>query len=159
MNTSAVLAELKQIQADEPDGLLKPADVVNFARNPDTELHKHFEWDDSEAAARFRIEQARGLIQRVWVTVLPNEAVAHRAFVSLLPDRTSAGGGYRDIESVMTDPIKTRSYLETALAEFRALQRKYHSVEALAPVYSALDRVTAKARRQVSKTKPATASV
>lgn len=159
MNTSAILAELKQIQANDPDGLLKPSEVVTFAKNPDTELHKHFEWDDSEAAGRYRIEQARGLIQRVWVTVLPNESVTHRAFVSLMPDRASAGGGYRDIEGVMADPVKTKSYLETALSEFRALQRKYQSVEALAPVYSALDRVAAKARHQVSKPKPATASV
>jgi len=32
--------------------------VVRFASNSKTELHKCFEWDDTKAAAKYRLEQA-----------------------------------------------------------------------------------------------------
>ena len=31
-------------------GFLRPQDVVEYARNQETELHKRFTWDDGEAA-------------------------------------------------------------------------------------------------------------
>jgi hypothetical protein len=45
-------------------GLLTAEAVVEAARNERSPLHGEFEWDDSAAAHRYRIEQARGLIRR-----------------------------------------------------------------------------------------------
>lgn len=146
MNNETLLKELRQVQAANPGGLLKPADVVEFARNPETALHSQFEWDDTEAAAQYRLRQAGDVIRRAWVQVIDTEPIIHRAFVSLVTDRHGEGGGYRDLHGVMSNPAQTKSYLETALMEFRALQRKYQAVAALEPVFQAIRDVEAKAK-------------
>ena len=43
----------------------KPDDIVNAARNGDSELHKCFTWDDSEAAEKWRKSEARQLMYRL----------------------------------------------------------------------------------------------
>ena len=36
-----------------------PAQIVDMARDSSTELHKCFEWNDTVAAEKYRLEQAR----------------------------------------------------------------------------------------------------
>jgi hypothetical protein len=79
--------ELEEIAASDPDGVLRPEAVVDFARNPKCELHKHFTWNDSEAAAAYRLTQARQII-RVQVTYLDpgdGQEMSVRAYASLSP--------------------------------------------------------------------------
>ena len=96
--------ELEQIR-QKHGGLLKPEDVVAFARNKRTALHQEFEWDDERASAEYRLEQARKVI-RVAVTILPSphsDQEPVRAYVSVASDRAQPGGGYRAFADVMTD--------------------------------------------------------
>jgi len=67
---SAIQQELESIRRSA-GGLLRPEDVVEFARSPETALHEEFTWDDSEAAHQYRLWQARQVI-RVNVTVIGN---------------------------------------------------------------------------------------
>ena len=46
-----------------------PALVIEVARDPDHDLHDYFEWDDTVAAAQYRLYQARKLIQSVQMFV------------------------------------------------------------------------------------------
>ena len=71
--------ELEQIRKAN-DGELRPADVVEFARNPDTALHSRFTWDDDKAAAEYRLWQARELI-RVVVQLHPKTNKKMRVYV------------------------------------------------------------------------------
>jgi len=45
--------------------VLLPADVVKVARSPSHPLHKRFDWDDTKAAHKWRLSQARDLIASV----------------------------------------------------------------------------------------------
>ena len=45
-----------------PDGEVTPKEVLEIAKNPDSILHRHFDWNDSSAAAKYRIIQARKII-------------------------------------------------------------------------------------------------
>ena len=82
------------------NGVLMIDDVLQAAQDEDNILHRHFEWDDSEAAKQFRREQARSLIQRCKITVLDSTPTHVRAFISLPSDR-EAGGGYRMTANVL----------------------------------------------------------
>ncbi len=42
-----------------------PADVVRLASNPKSPLHQYFEWNNSKAAAKWRLSQARHLVLSV----------------------------------------------------------------------------------------------
>lgn len=41
---------------------VSPAQIVEYAKNPDTELNKCFTWNDAEAANKYRIYEARQVV-------------------------------------------------------------------------------------------------
>jgi len=51
----------------DANGYLKPSLVLKKAENKRSELHKHFEWDDSKASHNYRLIQARKLIRKVTI--------------------------------------------------------------------------------------------
>lgn len=88
--------------AQQNDGLLMVEDVLEEARDPQSILHKHFQWDDDKAAEAYRKQQARQLIQKVTVTIEKAPDVHIRAFVSLSTDQYEKGG-YRMTANVLSD--------------------------------------------------------
>lgn len=46
-------------------GKLQPIDIIKDAINKSSPLHDYFEWDDSEASKKYRIQQARELISHI----------------------------------------------------------------------------------------------
>lgn len=64
-----IIATRLQRIAARNRGLLTPAAVVKDARNKSSPLHKLFEWNDSVAAHKYRLIQARKLIVTVQVPV------------------------------------------------------------------------------------------
>ena len=88
--------------ARQNGGVLKVEDVLAEARDEGSPLHKHFEWDDSEAAELYRRTQARSLIQKCKITLIDSQPVEIRAFVSLPTDREN-GGGYRLTSEVVSN--------------------------------------------------------
>jgi hypothetical protein len=146
-NREVVIAELKRI-ADEHDGILRPFDIVEASRPKSAPLHSKFEWDDTDAAQRYREWQARQLIS---VTIeyigAKEDALATRVFVSLTPDR-SGSGGYRTIESVMQDPKSRRQLLADAMQDMERFRAKYEGLKELAEVFSAMRRIKTKSKKR-----------
>ena len=138
----AVIAELERIAA-ENGGILKAEAVVDAARADDSVLHSRFTWDDSEAAAQYRLWQARQLI-RCSVVMEPRSQTSVRAFVSLTPDRESDGGGYRATVAVMARKEYREQLLVDALAELEVIEAKYKTLTELAEVFAAARRVRRK---------------
>lgn len=131
-------AELLQIQAADPQQLLRAEAVVEFAENPATALHQKFNWDDTEAARQWRLHTARGVI-RTYVAVLSTKAPEKfRAFVSLSKDRTR-GGGYRSIASVLSDDDMREQLLADAYRSMKHFMNRYGSLQELAEVFKAME--------------------
>ena len=158
MKNNSVSDELNEIK-EKNDGLLIPVMVVDYARNKDTFLHEKFTWDDSEAAEKYRIWQARQIISLELVIVRQNpggeallvnslEVEGHvkdktvRAFVSLPLDRYSEDHqGYRSVGDVMNDKDLREQLLESAKKDMSVFRRKYWMLERLARVFMAMDAV------------------
>jgi hypothetical protein len=135
--TKAILEELQALHRTQPDGLLRASAVVDHARDPATALHRCFEWDDTRAADKYRLNQARQLL-RVAVTILPSLEEPYRAFVSLTSDRGNrAGGGYRAIADVLGDVDRRERFVEQAREDVVRLQAKYRVLVALVPRFAA----------------------
>lgn len=146
-----IRAELEQIRQSH-GGLLRPEDVVKFARNKRTALHAEFEWDDEKASAEYRLWQARNVI-RVAVTVLPSphsDQEPVRAYVSVVSDRVQPGGGYRAIADVMTNDEMRAELVNEALGEVKRWRRKYERLRELVPIFRAIDKVEAKQEHAVA---------
>lgn len=147
LNTNPdIVTELKRL-AEKAHGLLKPEDVIRAAEPEGSVLHDRFEWDDSEAAHQYRLEQARKLI-RVTVELLDGkERALTRVFVSLSSDREKEGGGYRSTVDVMNDAQMRQQLLEDALDEMEYFKHKYAALQELKKIFSAISST----RRQVVK--------
>jgi len=135
----AIQKELETIRKRH-NGLLRPADVVEFAKDKATALHGQFTWDDGKAAEEYRLWQARMII-RVTVSVMPKVEKECRAYVSLMNDRQRDGGGYRSMVSVLSDAERREALLQEALAELNVFRRKYALLKELAPVFAAIDEI------------------
>ncbi len=146
--SSAIAAELHAI-AEANNGKLRPVDVVEAARPKNSVLHSRFEWDDSEAAERYRLWQARQLIS---VTVEYFGAVdnqkSSRVFVSLESDRKT-DDGYRNINVVMKDPSMREELLSNALDEMRRFQQRYKDLTELTKVFLAMNSVATKSKKKL----------
>jgi hypothetical protein len=126
--------------------MVRPEDVVDFAKDPTTALHYCFTWDDTKAAKEYRLQQARQVLRAV-VSVLPgDDPLKYRAMVSLKDDRYN-GLGYRVMADVLTDGRLRGIMLAEALAEMQVFMAKYEGLKELAEIFAAMKRVV--------KTKPA----
>jgi len=99
MNVSTeAAAELKQLE--NRAGKLTPEQVVNAAADESSALHSCFTWDDSEAAAKWRIEEARELIRSVRIeTVIEERTIRSVAYVHD-PARETGEAGYVSVLKV-----------------------------------------------------------
>lgn len=139
------------------DGLLDPVKVVDYARNPDTLLHKKFQWDDSIAAEKYRIWQARVIIRlelivvkedvsgkvHILTDVSEQNGKLVRAFISLEDDRQSDDvRGYRSLTDVLSQENLRSQMLEQAKNDMNIFRRKYSLLSELAKVFEAMDEIT-----------------
>lgn len=141
--------------AKRHDGRLDPEVVVQEAANPDSPLHSRFEWDDTEAARRYRNVQAGVLIRLIKITVVRQEPetkevtlTTTREFQSLPSNRAKKGdsdedteGSYERVSDIMSDPEKRGEMLATALRELAAYRKRYADLIELAGVWRELDKV------------------
>lgn len=145
MTTAVQMEQLQEeLTALQQDGVLNPDAVVDWAQaHPESQLHREFNWDDSEAAHQWRLSQARQLILRVKIVIhAPDQTeMKVRRFVSLPSDRT-AEGGYRETLTVLSDDQQRAELLRSALAELKTLRRKYSQLKELAAVFSAVDELS-----------------
>lgn len=143
MTDPEVVAELQRI-ANDNGGLLTAEAVVQAAASTRSILHSKFEWDDTEAARKYRLDQARQLI-RVTVTYIDREhTTPMRVFVSLSSDRYVGNGGYRLTTNVLSDAQYRKQLLEDALADMQRYEQKYSHLRELASIFSAYRKVKAK---------------
>jgi hypothetical protein len=145
------LHELEAVRK-QGKGVLYPEAVVEYAVNPRTALHSHFEWDDNKAGQAFRIWQARKLIT-YYVTVIPNVEEETQVYVSLRSDRSGedAGGGYRRLVDVLSDAEMREQLLADALADFNYWKLKYRRLQELVPVFEAEELVEAQVKVKKKK--------
>jgi len=126
---------------DASGGVLKPETVVDAARDPESPLHRHFEWDDSVAAEQWHIIQARTLL-RISVEYISNDSTEtpSRVYVSLSTDQADEGG-YRLTTNVMSDEDLREILLRDARRDMELFKTRYSRLKELASVIRAMNDV------------------
>lgn len=149
MSSNVKIREELETLRQQNGGVLHEELVVSAAAKPTSPLHEYFTWDNTEAARLYRLEEARGLIRRVYVTFesADHQKINVRAYASLASDRL-AGGGYRSLTEIMSDADRREELLQTALAELEAMRNRYQVLTELAPVFAAAQQVKPKGRRR-----------
>lgn len=103
-------------------------EVVNLARDPGTELHRCFEWDDTVAAEKWRRHQARQIFCNLVIQRPPEEGKEARAPVRFFYNN---GKSYKTSSLIFTKPSEYQELLQRALAELKSFQQKYSMLSEL----------------------------
>lgn len=144
LDPQAVGREIEALQTKYPEGIT-PETVVTHARDKRSPMHEFFEWDDSLAGAKYRLDQARYLIRHIVITEIeeaPKVASKPiRAFVSV--QRTLPNGkeksGYMGVREALSDNDIRAQLLRRALGELKAWQVRYNEMAELAKVFNAIE--------------------
>ena len=136
------LEALKAIAARN-DGLLRPADVIEEARDENSPLHGAFCWDDTEAARLYRLDQAQRLIRKFKVVIEESKGktIEVPVFIGVSTDRTSTKdeNPYRLAEEV----AKNKNLLEVAeadaLQQLKALKNRYNYLKKFQQLWDLID--------------------
>ncbi len=109
-----IAAELQRI-SEQHHGRLTPEAVVNEARDPASDLHNCFEWDDATAADQHRLNQARELIRGVKVTVVTTTVSFPIPGWVQDPDKSARQQGYVATPTLRTDRERAERALDSEL--------------------------------------------
>ena len=120
--TDEVIEELDKIAKDDMDGLIQPERVIEVASDETSPLHRHFEWDDSEAAYEYRLVQARKLIRSVTIIRVDSPP----RYVNVTIKRVEGGyrRGYVQTEKAVVDPDLYEQVVMDASKGIRAYQSR-----------------------------------
>lgn len=125
MATTVDLIREELAKLEDGEGRVTPEIVVEAASDVRHPLHDYFEWDDNEAARRFRIDQARHLITRVKVEYKSTPGTIVKACVYIRdPERPTMEQGYRRVSVLVKDKADATAAMAIELARaMSTLQR------------------------------------
>lgn len=126
---SGLLDHLQAIRDER--GALTPALVVEAARDPEHPLHSRFEWDDTAAAEKWRLEQASQLLRVVKLPNVEGRPSNLRAFVAVKGAECHASD-YTPTGEALSDDFTRRLVLRDMEREWKALKRRYEHMREFA---------------------------
>lgn len=118
----------------EESGGLTAKRLLDASRPVDAPLHDEFEWDDSEAAEKYREHQAAHIIR--CIVVRPEQVAKEpvRAFINVSDEKRS----YRSLDVVLNTTNMREQMLGQALKDLKAFEVKYSTLSELAEVFEAI---------------------
>lgn len=111
---------------------ITPNAVVEDARDPNSPLHKEFEWDDSKAAELYRLERARALIRRFPIVVTTSKVTISSVAYVRDPNKNHNEQGYVSVVQIRSDAERKAASLQSEFARVRSMLAR---AERLAEVY------------------------
>lgn len=121
---------------------IAPEDVVEDAKNEDTPYHDYFEWDDSKAARKHRLKQARDIMRsivKIKTVKSQEKPVKVRAFHCVKNEDTGENG-YSPEETVFKKPKLSEQVILRALKEAKSWNRRYNIYTELSEISQAIEK-------------------
>lgn len=121
-------------------GELNRENVLESARSEDSPIHSLFEWNNTVAAEKYRLEQASLLIINLDVEVQSseNKPIICRAFMNV---SESKNGSFINIESAFKNQESKEIVLKRALQELQAFELKYRNLKELTAIFEKFDEI------------------
>ncbi len=136
--TSAVRERVVALQ--DENGRLTPAMLVEDARDPNSPLHRLFDWDDASAAEKQRLHTARQILVSVKVVVV-TEHVSFKAPLMLRdPASPPREQGYVSLVALQKDAVAARAAM---LTEFHRAESALSRARNVASVLNLSDEIEA----------------
>ena len=129
----------KLVELQDVYGSLSAEIVVREARNKKSVLHRIFEWDDTRAAEKYRLYQARLLLNNIKVNIVSDGETKEYSVFEI----TTQKDGYKriqtfnpdDIEFIKASIVKSLTYWKEKLQTYKnfeqVLEHINNAIEAL----------------------------
>lgn len=132
---------VKELVQADADKRLRVEAVLEDAADPDSPLHRFFEWDRDEAAAKYRWGQAEALIRRIRVKILmsPDKPpITARAYISQrdVPSSKGTTGTYLPIQHISRSPVYEAELRNSMKRDLQRVMKKYKDMETLMDVWT-----------------------
>ena len=126
------------------NGELTSLSFLDASRPEESPTHNLFEWYDSIAAERYRLQQATVAINSIEVQII-NEATAtvmpQAAFVNVISKAPSRSGSFAPIEIALSNENMRSTLLLNALNELKSFRRKYNQLSELTDVFLEIKKI------------------
>lgn len=104
-----------------------PRQILEKAKDSNTELHKCFTWDDSEAAEKWRIEEAKAVVRNLKIVEQEPgkepEVTQIRVFY-----KTDNQSGYKPCRMILKKTDEYKMLLERCRSELLAIKKKFENL-------------------------------
>lgn len=134
---------IKRIKSLEVRGEITPDMVVDDAMDPESPLHKYFDWDVQSAARKHWRATARGLIKKVDVVLTTEEKVIRSVNYVRNPAKPKKEQGYISVEKASRDDDMAREIL---VEEFKRAGAALQKAQRLAEIFNCAEQVEEFAR-------------
>lgn len=127
-------ADAQKVYEEIGDKSVSPEEVLNKARNEKSELHKCFEWNDGIAAEKYRLQQARMIINLLVIKTERDDEIPIRVY-----QITSQRNTYQPSRLFLQQPDEYRKLLERAKSELIAFKNRYKTISELEMIFELID--------------------
>ena len=104
---------------------VSPAQIVEYARKPNTELHRCFTWNDAEAANKYRIYEARQVVCNL---IVHKENGEKQEPTPIRLFHKTENGHYKPLTLIVQNEDEYESLLRQCREALQSLKRKYSSL-------------------------------
>lgn len=129
-------ADAQKVADEIGESSVTPQEVLEKARNENSELHKCFEWDDSIAAEKYRLRQAREIIVNLVYAPKKKEEQPVRCF-----QITTEKSVYKPTKQFLVQEDEYQKLLARAKAELESFKRRYATLNELESVFEAIESI------------------
>ena len=127
-----VAGEICEKLEQSEDGLT-PRTLLDASRDVNAPLQDEFEWNDSEAAERYREQQAGAIIRNLYVITAEHSTTENtRAFVNVHHEPKQ--GNFHNIRVVMDNEAMREKLFASAKRDMQSFIAKYKTLEVLSGV-------------------------
>lgn len=127
-------ADAQKVYEEIGDKNTSAEEIVEKAKDPNTELHKCFEWDDSIAAHKYRLQQARSIMCNLVFVSDDKDYEPVRVF-HITTEKTV----YKPTKLIIQKPDEYQALLARAKAELQEFRKRYKIIQELETLFALID--------------------
>jgi hypothetical protein len=134
-DANKVALEVESIGYSNTNDEFDTQEMVDYARNnPQSELHKLFEWNDTIAAEKYRNQQAKDILRFLKITVVDDETKdKEKTLVRYFVSTGKHDGTYKKTETVFKNATEADRVLENMRRDAENYINRYKAYVNLNP--------------------------